>query len=159
MAKYRYININDDGIIIGESYINDDGIIIGESYINDKLDKPNLILVNDKFDIHNKKYDFESKSFIYYNEDNTLTSGIVENKETQLDRIENKLDIQLNELKNNIIDEFILNILKNTHNDIDCVKIESIKRLYNNNKITLDDILLLKEKTIITEEEYNNIIS
>lgn len=93
---YRYININKDGIIIGESFLK------GE------VNKENLILVDESFNKTNKKYDFNTKTFVEYIEE----LPIFVKKETQMDRVENKLDTLLNDYENKILDNFVLELME-----------------------------------------------
>lgn len=93
---YRYINIDKNGIIIGESNLK------GE------VNKENLILVDSSFNKNNKKYDFVTKTFVEYMEE----QPIIIKSETQMDRVENKLDTLLNDYENKILDNFVLELME-----------------------------------------------
>ena len=93
---YRYINIDKNGIIIGESNLK------GE------VNKENLILVDSSFNKTNKKYDFATKTFVEYIEE----QPIIIKSETQMDRVENKLDTLLNDYENKILDNFVLELIE-----------------------------------------------
>lgn len=44
----------------------ENGLILGKLKLKEKVDSPNIIQVNENFDTGNKKYDFETKSFVEY---------------------------------------------------------------------------------------------
>lgn len=98
--------------------IDDDGVVIGFNRSNIEINDEKLINVDSTFNMHNKKYNFETKQFEDFVIELITNNG--EKHETQLDRIE-KLSKSINdnilkdieEIKQETEDSYTLYLMEN----------------------------------------------